>query len=134
MNHTAEIITGWKFEDVVNKSLTEVFNKKDFKIESLPGLLKTLIKDGTVIDLISENSILISKDGTEIPVSDSSFARIMDQKGNIPGAVIVFRDITKRSQVDEGIRNRIIELEQQLNERTEQLEVVKREMEEFRGK
>ena len=58
----------------------------------------------------------------------------MDQKGNIPGAVIVFRDITKRSQVDEGIRNRIIELEQQLNERTEQLEVVKREMEEFRGK
>ena len=133
LNHAAEIITGWKHEDALHKNLAEVFNIKEFESKSLLELIKAFIKDGIFVDLISENSILITKDGTEIPVSDS-FARIIDNEGNIPGAVIVFRDTTINSEVEKSTRNQIIELERQLKESKVQHELMKNELERSRGK
>ncbi len=99
INSAAEKLTGWKHEEALGKSLTEVFNIKKFNFEKLSESLKTVVRDGLVMNLISDNSILITKDGEEIPVEDS-FAPIKDQKGNIPGAVIVFREVTEHRLED----------------------------------
>lgn len=99
INSAAEKLTGWKHKEALGKRLTEVFNIKKFNFENLSESLKTVVRDGLVMNLISDNSILITKDGEEIPVDDS-FAPIKDQKGNFPGAVIVFRDITEHRLED----------------------------------
>jgi PAS domain S-box-containing protein len=128
MNPAAEMITGWKHDEALGKSLMEIFNIKEFNSQNLTESLKTVIKDGLIMNLISDYSILITKDGEEIPIGDS-FAPIKDQLGNIPGAVIVFRDLTLRRGVDEDMQMQIIDLERKLKESEARLEEVKKELE-----
>ena len=47
----------------------------------------------------------------------------------IPGAVIVFRDITKRWRLEEDLKRQIIDLERKLKESEARLEEVKKELE-----
>jgi PAS domain S-box-containing protein len=47
--------------------------------------------------------VLIAKDGKEIPIADSG-APIKDEKDNIIGVVVVFRDITERKKMEEKLR------------------------------
>src|SRR6056297_1778122 len=51
---------------------------------------------------MSNHTILINKDGSEIPIKDSA-APIKDKKGNINGAVIVFRDFTEKREKQKEI-------------------------------
>ena len=55
------------------------------------------LKDGRVITL-AEHSILINKNGDEIPIQDS-VAPIRDRIGNIIGSVMVFHDTSKESRL-----------------------------------
>ncbi len=48
---------------------------------------------------MANHTILIDKDGKEIPIDDSG-APIRDEKGNITGIVLVFRDITDFKQAE----------------------------------
>lgn len=125
VNSAAETLTGWKHEEALGKSLMEVFNIKEFNLQNLYESLKTVVRDGLVINLISDYSLLITKDGEEIPIADS-FAPIKDQMGNIPGAVIVFRDLTRCRGLDEDMQRRIIDLERRLKESEARLEEAKK--------
>lgn len=129
MNSAAEKLTGWKHEETLGKSVTEVLKIEEFNFQNLPKSLKTVVRDGLVMNLISDYSILITKDGEEIPVAADSFAPIKDSLGNIPGAVIVFRDLTERKHVNEDMQRRIIDLERRLKESEARLEKVKKELE-----
>ena len=55
------------------------------------------LKEERVITL-AENSVLINKDGNEVPIQDSA-APIRDRMGNVIGAVMVFHDISKESRL-----------------------------------
>jgi signal transduction histidine kinase len=46
--------------------------------------------------------VLISKDGAEIPVEDSA-SPIRDETGKLIGAILVFRDVTGRKQLEEQL-------------------------------
>ncbi|MCJ7813477.1 PAS domain S-box protein, partial [bacterium] len=48
-------------------------------------------------------TILITKNGKKIPI-DNSFAPIKDQRGDIVGIVLVFRDMTQRKQTEEALQ------------------------------
>ena len=48
-----------------------------------------------------ENTILVTKSGQRIPVSDSA-AAIVDNENNVLGAVVVFRDITEALKLDQA--------------------------------
>jgi len=110
MNPVAEKLIGWKQKEVSGKHVSEVLrivNKETRKPIENP--LKKVLKDGVIVGQ-EEDSILISRNGTEIPINDS-VAPIKDDKDNIIGAVLVFRDITERQRAIE-VRQKQIEQEQ----------------------
>ncbi len=103
MNQMAEKLTGWKQEDALGKKLTEVLNIKDEELGGLgKHLVEKVITQGLIINLL-EDRLLVAKDGTVIPISDS-MAPIRDDDGETPGTVLVFRDISERKKAEEALQ------------------------------
>ncbi|SHF12109.1 PAS domain S-box protein [Alkalibacter saccharofermentans] len=100
MNPVAENLTGWSQAEASGKPLCQVLDIiNEFSRESCLNPVEEVLKTGKVIEL-ANHTILISKDGSEIPIEDSA-APIKDFRGNINGVVIVFRDFTeKREKID----------------------------------
>jgi PAS domain S-box-containing protein len=91
----AESLTGWTFQEATNKLIIEVLhiiNEKTRNVVENP--VTRVIKEACVVGL-ANHTILLKKDGTEIPIDDSG-APIRDEEGKITGVVLVFRDITER--------------------------------------
>lgn len=98
MNRVAEELTGWTLEDATGKGLSEVMKLKDEAPGSLERrLVEQVIRDGLIINL-PENRLLVARNGAEIPISDS-VAPIRDEDGEMPGMVLVFRDITEQQRL-----------------------------------
>jgi len=99
MNPVAESLTGWNQEDAAGKPLSEVFNIINEQTrENVENPVAKVIRNDTTVSL-ANHTILITKDGKEIPIDDSC-APIRDEKGNITGIVLVFRDITERKKME----------------------------------
>ncbi|MCF8242077.1 MAG: PAS domain S-box protein [Melioribacteraceae bacterium] len=109
MNPVAENLTGWKEEDARGEELEKVFNIiNETTRNKVENPVVKVLREGLVVGL-ANHTLLVSKDGTEIPISDSG-APINDEKGNITGVVLVFRD-----QSEERKKNReILETTEQL--------------------
>src|SRR5262249_18833078 len=60
---------------------------------------------GMIVGL-ANHTILIARDGTEIPLDDSG-APIRDAQGSITGVVLVFRDISERKVLEEELQGRM---------------------------
>lgn len=100
MNNQAESLTGWKLEEASQKPTKTVFNiineRTRLEVESP---IERALREGIVVGL-ANHTVLIRKDGKEIPVDDSG-APIKDGNGKTTGVVLVFRDITQRRQADQ---------------------------------
>jgi diguanylate cyclase (GGDEF)-like protein/PAS domain S-box-containing protein len=93
LNTVAEKLTGWSWQEAAGRPMAEVFrilsttNRKTV----LDPMEMAVERDRTV--RLPSNSILIRRDGFEIPIEDS-VAPIHDREGQATGAVIVFRDVS----------------------------------------
>jgi PAS domain S-box-containing protein len=95
MNRIAESLTGWTAEAAAGRSETEVLRIVNESTRTLiESPVRTVLRDGQLVAL-PDNTLLLSKDGREIPVDDSG-APIRNQSGSNLGAVLVFRDVTNR--------------------------------------
>ena len=102
MNAVAEKLTGWTFLDAVMKPIDEVFNiVNEYTRQRADNPVVKVLKEGMVVGL-ANHTILVRKDGTEVPIDDSG-APIRDKDGNTTGVVLVFRDISKRKQMEEAL-------------------------------
>ncbi|MHA1786416.1 MAG: PAS domain S-box protein, partial [Candidatus Helarchaeota archaeon] len=93
LNPIAEDLTGWSKEESVGKDLSEIFNiinEETRKPVENPVL--RVIREGRVVGL-ANHTILINKNGKEIFISDSG-APIKNEKGEIIGVILVFRDVS----------------------------------------
>jgi PAS domain S-box-containing protein len=102
MNRVAENLTGCTLEESAKKPLKKVFkiiNENTRKAVANP--VAKVLEKGAIVGL-ANHTMLICRDGTEIPIDDSG-APIKDEYGEIIGVVLVFRDITERKKADEKI-------------------------------
>ncbi|MGE5604817.1 MAG: PAS domain S-box protein [Bacteroidota bacterium] len=100
MNPMAEKLMGWGLDEALNKRLIEVFNIINCHTrQPVENPVDRVIHEGVTVGL-SNHTILISRNGKEIPIDDSA-APIKDDQGNLVGVVLVFRDITERYQVEQ---------------------------------
>jgi diguanylate cyclase (GGDEF)-like protein/PAS domain S-box-containing protein len=102
MNKVAEQLTGWSFTNAKDKQLFEVFNIIDsFSKNQSEDIIGQVLTDGEIIGL-AKNTMLVNKDGEEIPIEDSA-APIHDKDGKITGVVLVFRDYSEKKRQQERI-------------------------------
>jgi PAS domain S-box-containing protein len=106
MNPVAERMTGWSQAEATDRPLNEVFHiVNEYSREKFEDPAKTVINTGQSIGL-ANHPILISRDGTEIPIKDSG-APIVLNNGESIGVVLVFQDDTEaRAAEKKLLRNK----------------------------
>jgi len=98
LNAKAEQMTGWSLADALDRPFAEVFHAIDEATgEPQEHQLIAWLQRGQILQR-SYSAVLISRDGTQYAIEDTAAAiRLPD--GNIPGGVIVFRDVTESRQI-----------------------------------
>ena len=100
-NRAAEKITGFKFSDVNGRdccdfikcqSMDNVFCENDCPI-------KKAIEQHEKVDSGLENVFVVNNQGDKIPVFITA-APIFNEEGQVEGAIMVFRDITKEKEIE----------------------------------
>jgi diguanylate cyclase (GGDEF)-like protein/PAS domain S-box-containing protein len=92
LNPVAERMTGWSREEAAGSPMAEVFRSLDATTrKTTPNPMEIAVRQNGVTHL-SSNTILIQRDGSEIPI-EGSVAPIHDHEGLATGVVIVFRDL-----------------------------------------
>jgi diguanylate cyclase (GGDEF)-like protein/PAS domain S-box-containing protein len=93
LNLVAEKLTGWSWQEAAGKPMAAVFRILDTtNREIIPNPMDRAVLRNQTLHLPA-NSILVRRDGFEIPIEDS-VAPIHDGEGHAAGAVIVFRDVS----------------------------------------
>lgn len=110
LNPTAENLTGWTMREAEGKQLEQVFQivneDTGAKVESPFNAIK---REGTVVGL-ANHTVLVAKDGREIPIEDSG-APIKDADGATVGVIIVFHDVSERRRAERE-REKLLQSEQ----------------------
>jgi len=99
LNPVAEALTGWSAADAVGRPLHDVFvivNEETRAKAANP--VDQVLREGVISEL-GNHTILLSKDGRELPIEDSA-APVRAEDDRIVGAVVVFRDISERRRVE----------------------------------
>jgi PAS domain S-box-containing protein len=104
LNPLAEKLTGWLRAEAAGRQVNEIFNiiNQETRLPSVVPVSATLAH-GTIQGL-ANHTILIARDGGECIIADSC-APIRDRDGQVVGAVLVFRDVTKEYAVQQALRD-----------------------------
>jgi PAS domain S-box-containing protein len=128
INPVACSLTGWLQQEALGKAATTVLKliHAQTRKEIENPLIQAMREQASVS--LPENSLLLAKDGREIPIRDTA-GPIRNSNGEIIGSVLVLQDDTVRQQALSAIqqRNHSLELTQvtliaRLQERTTQLQ------------
>ena len=95
VNRIAETLTGWSAADALKRPLNEVFEIVDEETRERIENPFRAVQRSSAGEGLAEHGVLVSRDGAEIPIEDSS-APIRDGAGQMLGVVLVFRDVTAR--------------------------------------
>ncbi len=91
MNPVAVLMTGWSEEEAVGEPIKNVFRIINEQTRAeVESPVDKVIENGIVVGL-ANHTLLISRDGREIPIADSG-APVIDDAGNVTGVVLVFQD------------------------------------------
>ena len=104
LNPVAQSLTGWTQEEAAGQPLDSVFriiNEESRQPVESPTV--RALREGVVVGL-ANHSLLIAKDGTERPIDDSA-APIRNDKGEVAGVVLVFRDISERRRQEQQVQD-----------------------------
>ncbi len=110
VNPAAERMLGWSADEIVGKIAHDVMHHThadgdDYPAEDCP--IYAAFKDGEIHEIRDE--VFWRKDGSSFPVEYTSTPIQDDEK--LVGAVVVFRDISKRKEQEQKLRNALEEVE-----------------------
>ncbi len=107
MNPVAEKLTGWKADEAENRPIPEVFHIiNQITREKTDNPVDAVLKTGKAFKL-DLDSVLISRNRKREYAINDSCTPILNSKGNMMGAVLVFRDVSKQRQ-EEALKEKII--------------------------
>jgi hypothetical protein len=102
LNPVAESLTGWRRADAMGKPLAEILQVIDESSrESAGSPARDAIRARSTTHNVGQ-VLLIARDKTEIAIEQSA-APLFDERGRLQGAILVFRDITGRRQLEEQL-------------------------------
>jgi diguanylate cyclase (GGDEF)-like protein/PAS domain S-box-containing protein len=102
MNPVAEQLCGWRGEQARGELLGAVLRLMDeITHQELENPLVRCLREGQLVHF-AEHSVLLNRLGQEIAIQDSA-APIRDRAGEIVGAVVVFRDVTKERRLKRAL-------------------------------
>jgi PAS domain S-box-containing protein len=120
MNPIAESLTGWKQTDALGEEVGQVFRIIDERtLQEQENPIAIALQHGEIVGL-DNHTLLIARDGTQIPIDDSA-AAIKDETENVTGAVLVFHNIIERKQAEAALQSLNQQLELRVQERTQEL-------------
>jgi len=93
-NRTATQLTGWSEEEAMGRPFRDhvrFIRERDRK-ENLAFIEEAMLFGET--RPMSNSTILVTRDGRELPISDSA-APLFDEEGTVDGVIIIFRDATR---------------------------------------
>jgi hypothetical protein len=102
LNPVAEALTGWRRADALGRPLGEVLQVIEEGTRAPAG---SPARDAIRTRAAAHNTghvLLIARDKTEIAIEQSA-APLCDELGRLRGAILVFRDITGRRQLEEQL-------------------------------
>ncbi|MGH7383907.1 MAG: CHASE3 domain-containing protein [Candidatus Rokuibacteriota bacterium] len=103
LNPVAQGLTGWS-DEAMGQPLQTVFRiVNEATRQAVENPVSKVIRLGAIVGL-ANHTVLIAKDGTEVPIDDSG-APIRDSRGRIVGVVLVFRDITERRGSERALQD-----------------------------
>jgi PAS domain S-box-containing protein len=103
MNPVAVSLTGYAQEEALGRPVSEIFRTVNEETrEAVEDPAAQALRQGIRVEP-ADRTVLIAKNGAELPVADCG-APIIDDRGDTTGAVLVFRDMTRRHRVDEELR------------------------------
>jgi len=102
-NAVARNLLRWPAEELAGKHIDDVFRiVNEFTRQSAEVPVHRVLREGAILGL-ANHTVLIARDGTEIPIDDSA-APIRDVSGRMLGVVLVFRDISERRRAEASAR------------------------------
>jgi PAS domain S-box-containing protein len=101
LNPAAEALTEWPLADAAGRPLNEVFRLINERTrQPVEDAAAKVLRGGVVVGLANP-ARLLTRDGREAPI-DNCGAPIIDDRGDMAGVVLVFRDVTERRQAEEA--------------------------------
>jgi PAS domain S-box-containing protein len=103
VNGTAEQLLGATEAGIRGRPLHEVFTLcEETTRQAIENPIRCALVQERVVGL-SNHTLLVTPDGRERLIDDSA-APVRGEDGQIAGAVLVFRDVTERHQLEESVR------------------------------
>ena len=104
LNEVAERLTGWVSAEAEKEPCTKVFRIiNESSRQTVESPVDRVLRMGTIVGL-ANHTLLIRKDGSEIPIDDSG-SPIREPNGATRGVVLIFRDFSEHKAAE----NKLIE-------------------------
>jgi PAS domain S-box-containing protein len=102
MNQIAENLTGWNLSDAATQACINIFHIiNEESRQRVESPVDRVLRSGVIVGL-ANHTLLISKDGKELPIDDSG-SPIKEPDGTVRGVVLIFRDFSEHKAVEKRL-------------------------------
>lgn len=128
VNPVAELLTGWPEAEGLGQEASRILRiVHEGSREPLEIPVGRAMAEAAMVEMPAD-AALISRDGTERCISDS-VAPIVDDRGEVLGAVVIFRDVTRKRALEKELQRHRDHLQALVDERTRELVLAREQAE-----